>query len=91
MFTTFSQHVHKVFTACSQGVHKVFRNIFIVFACKDFRKGVSGANVDTQSDFDVRLVVVPRKLMKINETPFFRSENCDDFLGASKDEMLGIV
>ena len=89
VFTRFPQGFHKVFTRCSRGFHKVFttfapgfRNMFMIFGRTDHRKGVSPANFDAESDFEVRLAVAPHKpsqnckklilYLKISSTFFWR-------------------
>ena len=41
--------------------HYGFQCIFMIFVRTDFRKGVSGATFDAESDFDVRLAVALQK------------------------------
>ena len=56
-----------------------FQLIFIIFGRTDFRKGVSGAKFDAESDFDVRLAVALQKPGQQCEKTIFRSKNIGDF------------
>ena len=56
-----------------------FQLIFMIFGHTDFRKGVSGAKFDAESDFDVRLAVAPQKPNQNSEKIIYRSEKFADF------------
>ena len=66
--------------------------IFMKFGRTDLRRGASGAKLDAESDFEVRLAVAPQKPDQNREKLIFRSEKFTEkiFL-ASKNEMSGIV
>ena len=66
--------------------------IFMIFGCTDLRKGVSGAKVDGEADFEVRSAVALQKPGQNSKKLKFRSENfAVFFLFASKNETSGIV
>ena len=62
------------------------RLIFMSFGGTDFRKGVSGAKFDAESDFEVRLAVASQKPSQNGEKLIFRFEKIADlFFLASKN------
>ena len=52
----------------------------MIFDRTDLRKDVSGAKFDAESDFEVRLAVVPPKSMKNYEKPIPDTEKLFDFV-----------
>ena len=56
-----------------------FQLIFMIFDRTDFRKGVSGAKCDAESDFDVRLAVALRKPDQKCEKLICQTKKIGDF------------
>ena len=64
----------------------------MIFDRTDLRKAVSGAKFDAESDFEVHLTVAPQKIGQKDEKLIFRFKNfVENFLGASKNEISGMV
>ena len=55
-----------------------FHKNFMNFGCTDLRKGVSGANFDAESDFEVRLADAPHKPGQNYKNLNSESENNSD-------------
>ena len=57
----------------------------MIFDRTDLRKAVFGATFDAESDFEVRLAVVPPKSTKNEEKPISENKKISDFLGGWVD------